>query len=233
MLWSAFMLGFLGSLHCVGMCGPIALMLPVSRTNEGLKFFQILLYNAGRILTYMLIGLLFGLLGESIASFGFQQHLSIVIGSIMLLSVLIPQKFLSQFKISQPFFRAITKLKAQLGASFKKKSLDTFFSIGFLNGFLPCGLVYMAVFGSIATGDIVNGAFYMVLFGLGTLPMMTFVIYLKSFTQNIIKFNLKKLIPYAVAIIGILFILRGMGLGIPYVSPKPASPKIEANLECH
>lgn len=104
MLWSAFMLGFLGSLHCVGMCGPIALMLPVSRTNEGLKFFQILLYNAGRILTYMLIGLLFGLLGESIASFGFQQHLSIVIGSIMLLSVLIPQKFLSQFKISQPFF---------------------------------------------------------------------------------------------------------------------------------
>ncbi|MGO2103655.1 MAG: sulfite exporter TauE/SafE family protein [Psychroflexus halocasei] len=233
MLWSAFILGFLGSLHCVGMCGPIALMLPVSRTNQSLKFLQILLYNSGRILTYMTIGLLFGLLGESIASFGFQQHLSIAIGAIMLLSVLIPQKFLSRFKISQPFYRAITKIKVQLGASFKKKSLDTFFSIGFLNGFLPCGLVYMAVFGSVATGDLIDGSLYMALFGLGTLPMMTFVIYLKSFTQNVLKLNLKKIIPYAVGLIGVLFILRGMGLGIPYVSPKPVNQKVESNMECY
>lgn len=233
MLWSAFILGFLGSLHCVGMCGPIALMLPVSRTNQALKFLQILLYNAGRILTYMLIGLVFGLLGQSIASFGFQQHLSIAIGVIMLLSVIIPHKFLNRFKISQPFYKAVTKVKAQLGASFRKKSLDTFFSIGFLNGFLPCGLVYMAVFGSVATGDVFQGAIYMALFGLGTLPMMTFVIYLKAFAQNVIKLNLRKLIPYAIAIIGILFIIRGMGLGIPYVSPKPMETKVESNLECY
>ncbi len=233
MLWSAFILGFLGSLHCVGMCGPIALMLPVSQHNPYKKSFQILLYNVGRVLTYIIIGLVFGLLGESIATFGFQQQLSIIIGIIMLLSVILPQKQLQKFKISKPFYKAVAKVKSEMGESFKKKSFDTFFYLGFLNGFLPCGLVYMAVFASIATADLTMSAAYMALFGLGTIPMMAMVTYMRDFTKNVLKLNLRKIIPYAVAVIGILFILRGMGLGIPYISPKPMTEKVTADLNCH
>lgn len=233
MLWSAFILGFLGSLHCIGMCGPIALMLPVSRNQPIKKSLQIALYNIGRILTYVLIGLVFGLLGESVATFGFQQQLSIIIGAIMLLSVILPQKQLRKFKVSKPFYKVVTKVKAEMGASFKKKSLDTFFYLGFLNGFLPCGLVYMAVFASIATADLGFSALYMGLFGLGTVPMMAGVIYAKDFAQNVLKLNLRQIIPYAVALIGILFILRGLGLGIPYISPKPMTEKVTATMSCH
>ena len=91
----------------------------------------------------------------------------------------------------------------------------------------------MAVFASVATADLSNSVFYMLLFGLGTVPMMTGVIYFKGFIQKVTKFNFRKIIPYAVVVIGILFILRGMGLGIPYVSPKPAVEEASSTMECH
>ncbi|MFN2261124.1 MAG: sulfite exporter TauE/SafE family protein, partial [Psychroflexus sp.] len=154
MLWSAFIFGLLGSLHCVGMCGPIALMLPVDRQNETRKFFQIFLYHLGRISTYALIGLFFGLIGESFAMFGFQQQLSIIIGVLMLLSVILPQSALNKIRITKPIYRIIGNIKSEIGQSLKKKELDTFFYLGFLNGFLPCGLVYMAVFASVAVSGL-------------------------------------------------------------------------------
>lgn len=233
MLWSAFIFGLLGSLHCVGMCGPIALMLPVDRQNETRKFFQIFLYHLGRISTYALIGLFFGLIGESFTMFGFQQQLSIIIGVLMLLSVILPQSTLNSIKITQPLYKFIGKIKSEIGQSLKKKEMDTFFYLGFLNGFLPCGLVYMAVFASVAVSGLFNSAAYMMIFGLGTIPLMTLVIYAKDFIQSIIKFNVRKIIPVAVGVIGILFILRGMGLGIPYVSPKPATEQVDASKSCH
>lgn len=152
MMWSALLLGLLGSLHCVGMCGPIAFMLPVDRTNKAKRLGQTFLYHFGRLMAYAIIGLLFGLLGKGLYVFGLQQKLSIAIGALMILIVILPQNILRAFKVTQPIYRIIGELKGKMGMALKKKTADTFLTIGFLNGFLPCGLVYMALFGAIAWG---------------------------------------------------------------------------------
>ena len=79
MLWTALVLGLAGSFHCIGMCGPIAFVIPVDRSSKSRMIFQIFLYNLGRIITYSLIGVLFGLIGKGLYLAGFQQRLSILI----------------------------------------------------------------------------------------------------------------------------------------------------------
>ncbi|TQD38694.1 sulfite exporter TauE/SafE family protein [Haloflavibacter putidus] len=220
MVLSAFLLGLLGSFHCVGMCGPIAFMLPLDRKSKAKKLLQLSLYHLGRIFTYSFIGLLFGLLGKGIYLFGMQQKISIAMGVLMILIILIPQRQFNKFNFSKPIYKLIGKVKNALGKELKKKSPDTFFSIGFLNGFLPCGLLYMAIFGSLAFEGIGTSALYMVLFGLGTVPLMTAVVFAGNFFGPSFRKKIQKAIPVFVVLIGCLFILRGMGLGIPYVSPK-------------
>ncbi|MGB5780366.1 MAG: sulfite exporter TauE/SafE family protein, partial [Eudoraea sp.] len=134
---------------------------------------------------------------------------------------------------SRPVYQVIGKIKSSLGKALKKKTADTFLTIGFLNGFLPCGLVYMALLGAIAMGTAVEGSLYMILFGLGTVPLMTTAVYLSGILKDSSKRRIRKLIPVFVVIIGLLFILRGMGLGIPYVSPKPMVEMVSTELECH
>lgn len=233
MLLSALALGFLGSLHCIGMCGPIAFMLPLDRTNNYKKISQIFIYHAGRLFTYSLIGMCFGLLGKSLYIFGIQQRLSLIVGVIMILLIIIPSKFFKHYNFSKPIFKIVSWVKSELGTALKRRTPDTFFTIGFLNGFLPCGLVYMAVIGAIATGTILRGSLYMFLFGLGTIPLMTSAIYLGKFLNVKIKQRIQKIIPVFVVLIGILFILRGLGLGIPYVSPEPVIEMVSSNIECH
>ncbi|MGB5665839.1 MAG: sulfite exporter TauE/SafE family protein [Maribacter sp.] len=233
MLLSAIVLGLMGSLHCVGMCGPIAFMLPVDRSNNFKKIFQIFMYHFGRLLAYGSIGLIFGLLGKGLYVFGMQQKLSIIIGVLMIVIVLIPHKLFSKYNFSKPVFEIISKLKSRLGQELKKKSPDTFLTIGFLNGFLPCGLVYMALFGAIAMGNPMEGSLYMILFGLGTIPLMTTAIYMSGFLKSSAKKRIQQLIPVFVVVIGVLFILRGMGLGIPYISPKPMTEMATSTMECH
>ncbi|WP_296383015.1 sulfite exporter TauE/SafE family protein [Winogradskyella sp.] len=233
MLVSAFILGLLGSLHCVGMCGPIAFMLPVDRSNTFKKVSQIGIYHFGRLLAYSIIGLVFGLVGKSLYIFGIQQQLSIIIGILMIVVVLLPHKTIGKYNLSKPLYKTISKVKSSLGKALKKKTSDTFLTIGFLNGFLPCGLVYMAVFGSIAAGNLLEGSLYMVLFGLGTIPLMTTAIYLGKFLNSTVKQRIQKAIPVFVIIIGALFILRGMGLGIPYLSPAPIVEMASSVIECH
>lgn len=233
MLYSALILGILGSFHCIGMCGPIAFMLPVSRDNKVKKFLQIFLYHFGRLLSYSLIGLAFGLLGKSLNLFGLQQQLSIGIGVLMITVILVPTKQFQKFNFSQPIYRLIGKVKSSLGAALKKKTPDTFFTIGFLNGFLPCGLVYMAVFGSIAAGGLFQGGLYMLLFGIGTIPLMTSAVYFSSLLSGRMRNKIQRLIPAFVVIIGLLFIIRGLGLGIPYLSPVEVTPGVTASASCH
>jgi sulfite exporter TauE/SafE len=233
MLVSALVLGLLGSLHCVGMCGPIAFMLPVDRSNSFKKVSQIGIYHFGRLLAYSIIGLVFGLVGKSLYIFGIQQQLSIIIGILMIVIVILPHKTIGKYNLSKPLYKVISKVKSGLGKALKKKTADTFLTIGFLNGFLPCGLVYMAVFGAIATGSLVEGSLYMVLFGLGTIPLMTTAIYLGKFLNSTLKQRIQKAIPVFIVIIGALFILRGLGLGIPYLSPAPIVEMASSALECH
>lgn len=232
MLLSAVILGLMGSLHCIGMCGPIAFMLPVDRSNQLKKFGQIFLYHLGRLLAYGIIGMLFGLLGKGLYVFGMQQNLSIAIGVLMILVVLIPQKTFNRHNLSKPAYKIISKVKNGLGRELKKKSPDTFLTIGFLNGFLPCGLVYMALFGAIAMGSAVDGGLYMILFGLGTVPLMTMAIYLSGLLKGGIRKKTRRLIPVFVVFVGVLFIVRGMGLGIPYISPKPSVELASSTMEC-
>ncbi len=119
-----------------------------------------------------------------------------------------------------------------MGQAFKKKTADTFLTIGFLNGFLPCGLVYMAIFASLAMESALKGSLYMALFGMGTIPLMTSAIYLGKFLNATIKQRIQKAIPLFVVIIGLLFILRGMGLGIPYLSPAPVTDMVQGVIDC-
>jgi sulfite exporter TauE/SafE len=217
----------------MGMCGPIAFMLPVDRSNSFNKVGQISLYHFGRILSYALIGIIFGILGKSLYIFGIQQQLSIAIGILMIVLVLIPSQHTSHFKLTKPIYHLISKVKSHLGKALKKKTADTFLTIGFLNGFLPCGLVYMAVFGAIAMGSVAESSLYMVLFGIGTIPLMTTAVYIGKFLNQSIRTRIQRAIPVVVIIIGALFILRGLGLGIPYVSPSPVVEMVDSSIDCH
>ncbi|WP_308993008.1 sulfite exporter TauE/SafE family protein [Mariniflexile litorale] len=232
MLISAFILGLLGSFHCVGMCGPIAFMLPVDRTNSVKKVTQIAIYHVGRLLAYSIIGLIFGLIGKTLFIFGYQQQLSIVIGVLMILVVLIPQKTFNRYNASKPIYKIISKIKAALGNALKKKTTDTFLTIGFLNGFLPCGLVYMALFAAIASGNTLSGSMYMAVFGLGTIPLMTTAIYFSQLLKGSARQKIQKVIPVFIIFMGLLFILRGLGLGIPYLSPAPVFDVISGDINC-
>ena len=232
MFFTALVLGLLGSFHCIGMCGPIAFMLPVDRTNTFKKISQITIYHIGRLISYGIIGLVFGLVGKRLYIFGIQQQLSIAIGVLMIIIVLIPNKTFSKFNFSKPIFKLMSKVKSALGKALQKKTADTFLTIGFLNGFLPCGLVYMALFAAIATGSTLQGSLYMIIFGLGTIPLMTTAIYFSTILKSSVRQKVQKAIPFFVILIGVLFILRGLGLGIPYISPAPVYDIANSTMEC-
>lgn len=233
MLYTAFIFGLISSFHCIGMCGPIAMMLPVDRTNQTKKVIQIITYHMGRLSAYAAMGLVFGLLGKGLFLAGIQQKLSILIGVLMIVVILMPKRLLAKYNYSKPVFKFISKIKSSLGKQFKNKSFKSLFTIGLLNGFLPCGMVYVALFGAIAMQSESFGVLYMILFGLGTVPMMSSVIYLNSFLTIPIRNKIQKTIPYVAVIIGVLFILRGLGLGIPYVSPSDMSLFVQASPNCH
>ncbi len=233
MVYTAFLLGLMGSLHCVGMCGPIAFMLPLDRSDRFKMSMQVLVYHIGRMAAYALLGLAFGFFGKGLYVFGAQQYLSIGMGILMILAVVIPQNKLNTYRISKPIYSIISKIKSRLGALLKKRTADTFVTIGFLNGFLPCGLVYMALFASIAMASPLEGSIYMMLFGLGTVPLMTSAAILGKLLKTPLRKRIRQLIPIFVILVGVLFILRGLGLGIPYVSPKPMTEVVNTQIECH
>ena len=233
MLWSAIILGLLSSFHCLGMCGPIAFVLPVDRKNKTKTSFQTLLYHVGRLLAYGSIGAVFGLVGKGLYLSGFQQRLSIVLGLLMIFIVVIPARIFATYNFSKPIYAVIGNLKSKLGIYLNKTSNKALFSIGFFNGFLPCGMVYLALVGAMATSEVHLGAVYMFLFGLGTVPMMTLAIFSKLIFPLKLRQRLNKAIPVFVVLIGLLFILRGMGLGIPYVSPKDVKLQVQNTaIEC-
>jgi len=229
MIWSGFALGLLMSFHCVGMCGPIAMMLPVDRSSKSRALFQTIIYHLGRTLTYGLIGTLFGWFGKGLYLAGFQQRLTILVGLFMLTTALLSFSSTGINFLAKPMQVFLSKVKNKMGLMLKKQDSKTLFFIGFLNGFLPCGLVYTAIFGALAMGSVWKGGLYMALFGFGTIPLMTVAVFLGNFLkQKQLKF-FRKAFPIFVFTVGLLFVLRGLGLGIPYVSPSDASLQITSN----
>lgn len=237
---AAFFIGFFGSLHCIGMCGPIAIALPVPKSSPpdgragNISFITgRLLYNLGRVVTYSFLGALFGLLGDRIALTGTQQIVSIALGVIIIIAVLLPQKnknYFAQHPITQ---RLAQPLKANIGVLFKKGTFSAMFLIGILNGFLPCGLVYVAIAGAIASGDAISGAAVMMLFGFGTVPAMFAATVFGKFINIGLRTKLRKATPYLAIVLAVIFILRGMNLGIPYLSPKLSNQSATAEEMCH
>ncbi|MEC5147858.1 sulfite exporter TauE/SafE family protein [Chitinophaga sp. 212800010-3] len=229
-----FMLGFIGSFHCIGMCGPIALTLPLQHLSGGRKAAGILLYNTGRISAYAILGLIFGWLGRQFYLGGLQQWLSIITGSLLLMVIFIRYAGIRIFK-NQPVPNAFTRqIKSMLGRLLQQQRFSTLYAIGFLNGFLPCGLVYLGIAGALATGDILQGMLFMAAFGAGTLPAMAGVTWFSHLISLSIRNRMRSLIPVVVSVMGVLLILRGMNLGIPYISPAmtPHSEQVIHNC-CH
>ena len=216
-LYTALILGLAGSLHCVGMCGPIALSLPLrSKTIPG-KIWGGTLWSLGRILTYSIMGALFGLIGSGFKMLGYQQIISIVIGGMMIISVFLPalfNKFSSGSRLA--LFNPIRRGMQQL---FKVRNNRALLLIGIFNGLLPCGLVYMAIAGAIATADFVYSVLYMALFGLGTLPLLLVVSLLGNVISLSLRKTISKIVPFVIVALGVIFILRGLSLGIPFLSP--------------
>lgn len=233
MIYSAIILGLISSFHCIGMCGPIAMMLPVDRNNPTKKTTQILTYQLGRLTAYSSLGLLFGLLGKGLFIAGFQQQLSIVVGLLMIMVAIVPEKVFARYNFSKPVYKVISNVKSSLGKQFKNKSYKSLFTIGLLNGYLPCGMVYVALFGSIAMQSVPLGIFYMFLFGLGTIPMMSVVVYIANFITPKTRNTIQKAIPILTIVIGMLFIIRGLGLDIPYISPSNMSLFVQPEANCH
>ncbi len=224
-LIAGFLTGLLGSFHCIGMCGPIALSLPVHQHRGLVKFFLIVSYNAGRMLTYAAYGAVAGLLGEVMVFATSGQLLSVTAGILILLSVI-----LAKTSRSASFnFRIFNKIQAVFAAMLSGRRKQSLFVIGLLNGLLPCGLVYMALALSVAGGEALSGAALMFMFGAGTLPVMLLLPYLGSFINLKMRNQVRKILPYFIAATGVLLILRGLDLGIPFVSPDTGS----ATPGCH
>lgn len=232
LLLSALIMGGLGSLHCIGMCGPIALALPVVADTAAAKFLYSLLYNLGRVVTYSTIGGITGLLGSGFALAGMQQWLSVLLGLFIISYLLWPKKaaWLQANSTLQHFFNSI---RNRLGHLFHQKNYRSVFFIGILNGLLPCGLVYMALAAAIATGSVWQAGLFMAFFGLGTLPLMWSIVFFGNFITVKSRMYIRKAYPYMMFATACLLIVRGMGLGIPYLSPGVNMQQAKATVECH
>ncbi len=222
---TAFITGFFGSLHCAGMCGPLALSFNLN--NKGNPVVQALVYNIARIFTYVLLGFLFGAIGLSFAFTGLQQFSSIFMGIVIIFLVAI-QFFAHSMRV--PFLNTYTNyIKIKIGNAYSNKSTFQVFILGFLNGLLPCGLVYLALAGAVASGNFLNGGLYMLLFGLGTLPLMFSAAAFGNYLGSK-RLLIRKYLPVFSLLIASLLILRGLNLGIPFISPHFDSQT--ATIEC-
>lgn len=232
LFFAALTLGMMGSFHCIGMCGPLAFSLPLSSTSDFAKFAGTFLYNAGRIVTYSTLGLLFGLAGQSFSLFGFQQGLSIAVGVAILFFVFAPKKWFAKSSNNNFFSTYSYRVRSMLGKLFMKRTYRSLFAIGLLNGLLPCGLIYMAIAGAIASADPFKSAFFMAAFGLGTLPVMWSVSFFGNYIGIGLRQKIRSAYPVLMVLMACLLIIRGMGLGIPYVSPAIKNNTREVQ-NCH
>jgi uncharacterized protein len=213
--YTAFMLGLVGSLHCSGMCGPLALALPAMGGTRTSLLVGRAAYNAGRILTYCALGLVFGLLGRTLVLAGIQRWVSIVLGVMLLAGLLTSRKLM----LWRPVTALVERLKSSMLQMLHHRSMLALLVLGLLNGLLPCGLVYVACAGATAMGGTLAGAQYMAAFGVGTVPMMLAIGLSGRLVPISLRLRLRKAIPVSVFLLAALLIMRGMSLGIPYVSP--------------
>jgi hypothetical protein len=234
-IFGGLILGFFGSLHCIGMCGPIVLALPVRKGGSFVFILRHVSYNLGRVATYGLFGFIFGILGNRIALSGFQQVLTISAGILLLLYFVIPLNVKSRFLINPVLNKPITYLKKLLSRLLQNTTIAGFFLIGLLNGFLPCGFVYIGIAGALVLSDPLLSMMFMILFGFGTIPALLGTALAGKFVSIGFRKLFLKLIPVFSVLLALIFILRGLNLGIPYISPKlhPFNDSSKQHIICH
>lgn len=212
---SALLLGLGGSLHCGGMCGPLMMAL-LAGTDPATRVRSRVAYHAGRFMTYALIGLVFGLLGRGFQVAGWQRAVSVVAG----VSLLVGGAVASRLSLDAWLVRSVGRVKGLFRLGMGRKTLGSLVFLGVINGFLPCGLVYAAGVAAAASGSPLSGAMSMVVFGLGTLPLLLAVDRLGQRLGAAGRVRFQKAVPWVIAGVGVLLIVRGLGLGIPYLSPS-------------
>ncbi len=215
MWWLAFTMGLMSSFHCIGMCGPIALASPVNKTNSFTSFLSRVLYNGGRIFIYALIGLIIGWIGSSLSLLYFQQKVSVISGIIILLS-LIPA-FNIEKQLGGKVYPVFAYFKKPFQQLIMQKSFTSILLLGIINGLLPCGMIYMAAAGAFSSSNIWEGMTFMIFFGLGTTPMMFAISSAYQLISNPVKNRIKKILPVFVFIVGVIFIIRGLNLDVPFI----------------
>ncbi len=220
MFLTAFAIGALGSFHCIGMCGPIALSVPMGGKSGLTGIIRALAYNLGRVVTYSVLGLIIGFLGKQLMFGNFQQGLSIGVGVLILSFLVLPKTITKKVDPTSTFARLFLKLKSTFRGLFQSKNAFGPLILGLINGLLPCGLVYIGLAGALALGNPMESAQFMAAFGLGTVPIMISIILFGDLISLQWRAKIRKLMPILFAIMGTLFILRGMNLGIPYISPS-------------
>lgn len=211
---SAFMMGLLGSMHCLGMCGPIVLVI-----HGKTPFLGRLTYHVGRIAIYASIGLIAGAMGGAIHLAASQEAISIVAGILMLLMLIAPSATLNRLPILRSIGKVYGRLQEYARPLWKEQSFRNNFALGMLNGILPCGFLYAALVGALSAGSPLGGTLWMTLFGIGTAPSLILAGSAVSLLNKHAQQSIRKVLPYGTAIIALLFIVRGMSLGIPFISP--------------
>lgn len=217
------MVGLISSMHCLGMCGPLIVAMPLQHQTLTGRAINGLLYHAGRITTYVLAGVAAGLLGSAFFAGVAQQKLSMIMGALMLIYVLFSwmgkkQGLIWSLAVSEFFW----SLRQQLAGWAPLKNNKSVFVLGLLNGLLPCGVVYLALSSAIAAGSTFGGALYMLFFGLGTAPALLLLGLIGGAFQVQWKNKFRRAVPTMITTMAVLLILRGLNLGIPYVSPHVA-----------
>lgn len=210
----AFFMGLFGGLHCVAMCGPLVMALPLSGNNRWADIVQRFLYQFGRIFTYSIFGFLAGSIGNGFYFLGLQQILSLITALVL---ITIAVSHFSRKKITRldTFQIKLVAPIASLMGKWLSKPYGSFFA-GLLHGFLPCGMVYMAIAASLNAGSPVEGSKFMFFFGLGTTPLLLIASLMPAFMR---KFRAPALmIPALYFVAGIFLLLRAVNLDIPYIS---------------
>jgi len=232
---SGLVFGLVTSLHCAGMCGPIAIALPLHGETRSSRLLGGILYNLGRTTTYLILGAAFGMIGQGISTLGFQKWLSIITGILMILTGLFPSLFRFDFGASGKGIPFLNYIKRSLRTLFSTRSFGSLYAIGFLNGFLPCGPLYSAIIISLAAGSLSASLMFMLMFGLGTIPMLLAITLAGNFLGQSVRKKLTMLLPALIIFMGILFVLRGLNLGIPFLSPSEErlKEKIEETRGAH
>ncbi len=226
---TALSTGLVGSLHCLGMCGPLVLGLHGASGQRGAAGWMAkLAYHLSRVLAYALLGAVLGALGAGLALAGWQRALSIGAGLLILFMAARSgmldraQAWLSGVA-ARGLAPGMRKARRQGGWSGQAMA-------GFLNGFLPCGMVYVALAASAAMATPLQGALFMGLFGLGTLPAMLAVSLGGQWLGGKARGRLQPILRGWMLVLGLLLILRGVDLGIPYLSPDlPETVMTEAD----